>query len=194
MERARIEAIAREAGTLYGVPFELIAGVIQTESAWNESAKSSAGASGLMQLMPKTFAWLGFDPSKIMEPTTNIAAGVKYLSQLLANYGGSWALAAMAYNGGPGTVDAAIKRAGSTDPDQVSAQIKAKETREYWGRVLNWAAAFGGQISATQARAQIEVNSVSSNVRTWATTEAGKAIVLLIAAGGLFILMRGIRG
>jgi soluble lytic murein transglycosylase-like protein len=191
MARADYELIARNASTKWGVPFELIAGVIQTESAWNAGARSSAGAQGLMQLMPKTFTWLGYNLAAILDPATNIDAGTKYLSQMLDRYNGSWALAAMAYNGGPGTVDSAIKRAGSSDPDAVSRQIKAAETRAYWAKVLNWAAAFAGKITTTEARAAAAVAEVSEDVKSWATSGTGILLLGLIAAGLIIGVSRG---
>jgi soluble lytic murein transglycosylase-like protein len=194
LSRADLETIARNTAAQYGVPVELVFGVIQTESAWNPNASSWAGAKGLMQLMPKTFAGLGFNPGMILDPATNVSAGVKYLSQMLKRYSGSWALAAMAYNGGPGTVDAAILRANSHDPQAVSNQIRAAETKAYWVKVLNWAGVVAGKMTAAEARVQNAAVTVSSDVFEWAHGTAGKSVLLLLAAGSLALLFRGLRG
>ena len=90
-------------GAKYGVAPELIAAVMQAESGFNPNAGSSAGARGLMQLMPGTFRGLGVR-GKITDPNANIEAGTKYLSQMLAKVGGDVEKALRAYNAGPGAI------------------------------------------------------------------------------------------
>lgn len=111
------------------VPLALALSVMQQESHFSESAKSHAGAMGLMQLMPDTYFefigrpdlyWKKVKPLKgaaraeliarrnavaatAMEPETNIHYGVKMLSKLLKRYGeGRLGMVIAAYNGGPG--------------------------------------------------------------------------------------------
>ncbi len=79
----------------------LVHSVIQVESNYNPYAVSSAGAQGLMQLMPKTAKQLGVKDS--FDPRQNIEAGVKYLKQLKDQYQDD-KLALAAYNAGPGSV------------------------------------------------------------------------------------------
>ena len=72
----------------------------KTESGFNSSAVSSAGATGLMQFMPATAKGLGVDAT---DPASSIDGAARYLSQLSTRFG-STDLALAAYNAGPGTV------------------------------------------------------------------------------------------
>jgi hypothetical protein len=87
----------------HAVDAALVQAVIHAESAFNPRARSSAGAQGLMQLMPQTAARLGVaDP---FDAEQNIDAGVRYLAELLRRYDQDLRLAVAAYNAGPGAVE-----------------------------------------------------------------------------------------
>jgi soluble lytic murein transglycosylase-like protein len=76
----------------------LIASFIDVESGWNPHALSKKGAMGLMQLMPQTARRFGaFDPYDIEQ---NIAAGTRYLTSLMWEFGGDMRLVAAAYYAG----------------------------------------------------------------------------------------------
>jgi membrane-bound lytic murein transglycosylase B len=92
-----------EASATYGVDEKLLKAVAKAESNFNPSAVSSAGAIGIMQLMPSTAAGLGVSDS--FDARENILGGAKYLSQLLAKYNGDTSLALAAYNAGSARVD-----------------------------------------------------------------------------------------
>ena len=74
-----IEALCWE----YGVDYEMVKAVIQTESSWNHKAVSTSGAIGLMQVLPST-AMSEFQTPKedLFDPYVNVTVGIKYLSKL----------------------------------------------------------------------------------------------------------------
>jgi soluble lytic murein transglycosylase-like protein len=96
--RQQIQATAAQ----YGVNGDLVDAVAWQESRYNARAKSSAGAMGVMQLMPGTARQLGVsDPH---DANQNIAGGTAYLREQLVRFGNNVPLALAAYNAGPGAV------------------------------------------------------------------------------------------
>jgi soluble lytic murein transglycosylase len=121
----------------------LIAGVIYAESKFVDST-SSAGALGLMQLLPSTAHFIAdrsggtaFTTEDLSTPEINIAYGSWYLRYLLDRYGGDEVLALAAYNGGMGNVDRWVADARSRGERLDVADIPFPETRAYVGRVLD---------------------------------------------------------
>ncbi|WP_424832863.1 lytic transglycosylase domain-containing protein [Ruegeria sp.] len=100
----------------------LVLAVISVESAGREKAVSSAGAQGLMQLMPATAARFGVKDSMIAEQ--NIAGGVKYLDWLMEEFGDDPILVLAGYNAGEG----AVRKHSGVPP--------YAETRDYVPKVL----------------------------------------------------------
>ena len=130
---ADYDALIQQAAAKYGIDPTLIKAVIHTESSYNPSAESSAGAKGLMQLMDGTARSLGVTDS--FDPQQNIEGGTKFLSYLLGKYGGNEQAALAAYNAGPGRVDRAGIR---TNGDfQALMDRLPEETRQYVSKVLN---------------------------------------------------------
>ena len=98
-----LDAIIVEAAERYSLTPALIRAVIQTESGFDPMAVSTAGAQGLMQLMPALSKELGVEDP--FNPRQNIMAGSQYLSALLSYYNGDLPLALASYNAGPGMVE-----------------------------------------------------------------------------------------
>ena len=126
----------------------LVHAITRQESAFDQRARSSAGALGLMQLMPytarQTAARLKLAYSKgrlTSDPGYNVRLGTAYLDQMVTKYGGSYVLALAAYNAGPNAVARWIKANGDprdfeTDPVRWIERIPYSETRDYVRRVL----------------------------------------------------------
>lgn len=125
-DRQRIEKTIQKAAAKYNLAPALIKAVIRAESNFEVAAVSSAGAQGLMQLMPKTAEGLGVDDPFDIEQ--NIDGGSKYLRKMLDRFGGNVPKALAAYNAGPGTV---LKYEG---------RVPYPETRQYVKRVLRFSA------------------------------------------------------
>lgn len=122
LERQVAPVVARVART-HGLEPALLLALVQVESGFNPRARSHKGAQGLGQLMPATAARFGVrDP---FDPDQNLEGAARYLSHLLALFGGDRQLALAAYNAG----EAAVMRHGMRIPPY-------PETRRYVPAVL----------------------------------------------------------
>jgi soluble lytic murein transglycosylase len=137
--QSEIETVAQ---TYHMDPY-LVAAVARTESGFNPTARSGAGALGLMQLLPDTADWVTtFDSWKgpkepvLTDPKDNLELGTCYLSYLLHRFDTRVAAIA-AYNAGPNRVASWIEKAGGAD-SFTAADIPYKETRDFVSRVDHW--------------------------------------------------------
>ncbi|MGD0520089.1 MAG: lytic transglycosylase domain-containing protein [Terracidiphilus sp.] len=92
-----------KAGHEHNLDVDLLASLVKAESNGHVRAVSSAGAQGLMQLMPGTASELGVKDS--FEPAQNVRGGTAYLDAMLTRYHDNLAKALAAYNAGPDAVD-----------------------------------------------------------------------------------------
>jgi len=123
LRRDRFDDLIREAAEAYDVPFSFIKAVIRVESDFQPEAISSAGAMGLMQLMPATAEELKVtDP---FDPRQNVFGGTKLLRRLIDRYDGDINLILSAYNAGGG----AVARYDG---------IPYRKTRQYVASVYRW--------------------------------------------------------
>ena len=117
-----LSGLISEASQKYKVDPKLLSAIAEVESGGNQDETSSAGAVGVMQLMPETAASLGVNP---YDKQQNVEGGAKYLRQMLDTFGGDVSKAVAAYNAGP----QAVKDYGGIPP--------YKETQNYVNKVLD---------------------------------------------------------
>ena len=139
-------------------------GLIRQESRFIMNAQSSAGASGLMQVMPSTGRWVAkkigltdFVQDMLTDVRTNILLGANYMNMVLGSMDGSQVLATAAYNAGPGRLRS--WRSSLTRPMDATVFIETMpyyETRSYVKNVMTnatyYAALFEGKPQSLKAR------------------------------------------
>lgn len=123
----------------------LIMGLIHQESYYNPNAKSSVGATGLMQLMPATgkelAGRLGVSP-RLTDPKTNIRLGTAHFRMLVNLFGGNTELAIASYNAGQGRVAQWRRAAPGRPMDEFLESIPYRETRTYVKHVVMLGSAY----------------------------------------------------
>lgn len=125
-----IDKAVKKAAKKYRVDERFIKAVIKQESSFDPYSKSSAGAMGLMQLMPATAKSLGVnDPYNIDQ---NVDGGTKYLKDMLDSYGNCKELALAAYNAGPN----AVRRRNVSSVSDIYKM--PRETRGYVKQVMKY--------------------------------------------------------
>lgn len=117
-----LTAMVEDAARKYHVDPKLVSAIAEVESGGNQDVTSSAGAIGVMQLMPDTAASLGVNP---YDKKSNIEGGAKYLREMLDAFDGDVRRAVAAYNAGP----QAVRDYGGVPPYQ--------ETQNYVNKVLD---------------------------------------------------------
>jgi soluble lytic murein transglycosylase len=154
-----LDTIEREAERA-ALPSAFVLALIRAESAWNPSARSRAGARGLMQLMPQTAAHvarsLGLSAEPLNDPAHNIRLGTTYLGRRVKELKGNVVLATGAYNAGLGAV-----RRWLAEPlppwDLWIETVPYKETREYIPRVLAFSVLYDWRIDGSPERVSARI-------------------------------------
>jgi soluble lytic murein transglycosylase len=140
----------------------LVLGLVRQESRFIAAIKSSAGAAGLMQLMPATAKWVAgrmgmqdYSWARVTDANVNAALGTYYLRHVLDDLDGSPVLAAAAYNAGPGRARK-WRDTRALEGAIYAETIPFNETRDYVKKVMNntmyYAALLGGQARSLKAR------------------------------------------
>lgn len=127
----------------YNIPKDVIYAVIKVESGFDPEAESSAGAIGLMQMIPSTFEWLTGEEhlneklpvSKLRDPEVSIRYGTYYLAYLYRSFDYNWHSVFAAYNGGEGNVRKWLKNSEYSDGEGNLTHIPFSETRSYVSKV-----------------------------------------------------------
>ena len=125
---------------MHSVPEELVFAVIKVESNFDPDVVSSAGAIGLMQMLPSTYEWLTsklgdvYSEYGLYDPETNIKYGTYYLQYLYSRFG-SWEKAVIAYNWGEGNFSKFLEDNGYESGDYDS--IPVGETKNYVKKVMH---------------------------------------------------------
>lgn len=137
-----------------GLDRSILYSIIRTESAFMTDARSPTGALGLMQLMPatgrETARRIGArlaNTRTLLEPTKNIMIGSAYLKQMFERFGGSFSLAAAAYNAGPHRVQRWLPKSRCVPADIWIDTIPFTETRRYVRRAAFHATLYQWRLS-----------------------------------------------
>jgi peptidoglycan lytic transglycosylase len=156
----------RDVMRTYTAPLNLdeayVYGLIRQESRFISDARSSAGAQGLMQLMPSTARWVArkagikdFRPTRVIQVNTNLALGTWYLRYVLDVFDNQPVMAAAAYNAGPGRARQ-WRDARPMEGIIYAETIPFNETRDYVKKVMSnaayYAASFGQQVRSLKQR------------------------------------------
>jgi soluble lytic murein transglycosylase len=145
----------------------LIHALTRQESEFNTSIVSSAGAVGLMQLLPSTAKmvakWHGETYSKknlSADPAYNVSLGTAFLHRLISNYDGSYMMALAGYNAGPGRIRQWVRKFGdprevSVDPIDWIERIPFTETRDYVHKIMESAQVYRSRLRGDHAPLQL---------------------------------------
>ena len=132
----------RAAATEFSLDPAYVASVVLAESSFDAEAVSSAGAIGLMQIMPSTGEWIAgklddaFDVQRLYEPSVNLRYGCWYLRFLLDRYDGDMRTASTAYHQGQGRVDEWLQDPEYSQDGRTLTAISSAVTDTYVSRIM----------------------------------------------------------
>jgi len=163
--RSVFEKFANSAGVSYSWAY----GIARSESLFMRDIRSSAGAIGVMQLMPETgrrtareiqLPWSGL--ATLTDSSSNIRLGTHYLGKMFTRFGDNRILATAAYNAGPLRVEKWLPESGNLDPRIWIENIPYNETRAYVRRVLTDDAIFHWRMTGQQRRLSSELPMIAA--------------------------------
>lgn len=163
-----------DAAQRHGVDPRLAVEVGIAESGLNQSLVSTAGAIGIMQLMPATATELGVDPH---DAAQNIEGGVRYLKQQLDRFA-AWDKALAAYNWGPNSVAASVQENGP-----IWLSFAPRETQDYVAKIL-------GNLQSAQTGTVATIAKVQQATEMFRGLNKSQQTLLLlaVAGGGIYLL------
>lgn len=150
----------------------LVYAIIRRESAFSTDARSTAGALGLMQLMPATArhaAQRKLRRQELVNAGLNIALGTQYLRELIDKFNGHQVLAIAAYNAGPNRVLRWLPEEGAMPMDVWIDTLPYAETRRYVRAVLAFAAVYEWQLGRAITRLQVRMGTAPDGMQGTST-------------------------
>lgn len=168
-----IASLVRSEARAQGVPEEVAVAVAKIESSFRQYDQqgrvttSSAGAQGVMQLMPGTAKWLGVDASDTLQ---NVQGGVRYLAMLGRQFGGDWVKAAGAYNAGPTRMTDWVDRGRALPAETTSymgefgkvVKTVGSDVGKFGGQVVTANDATAGVTTAQESALQVQFDAITA--------------------------------
>jgi len=156
-----------------GLDTAWVMALMRQESAFQPDARSSAGARGLMQLMPKTGRYVAKllkqrrpQISDFYKPDTNIKLGTHYLKKNLRDFKQNKVLTTAAYNAGPHRVSKWLPDGKRMDADIWTETIPFKETRGYVQRIMSYASIYDHKLGYNITRVSHRMQDINADPQT----------------------------
>lgn len=178
---APILTVLQNAANSSGVPLPILESVAQQESSYNPSAVSSAGAVGLMQIMPANFA--SFGVTNPTDPQQSANAGANYLAQLYQQYG-NWNQALVAYNQGPTALaNNGVYSSSQAYADSILANAGMTDSVSMGPAALDFSGGSGFDASGFDLSAPLVDSSGNLSTVAWVGVGVAALAVAWMAAG-----------
>jgi len=156
-----------------GLDTSWVMALMRQESAFQPDARSSAGARGLMQIMPKTGRYVARllkqrrpKIADLYKPETNIKLGTHYLKKNLKKFNANKVLTTAAYNAGPHRVSKWLPKTGNMDADIWTETIPFKETRGYVQRIMSYASIYDHKLNYDITRVSQRMSKINTDLKT----------------------------
>jgi tape measure domain-containing protein len=175
---AQFKSLIEKSAKSSGVPANLIASVIQTESHWNPNAVSETGVKGLAQFTKPTGSYYGISPTDRTNVEKNIDAAGRYLADLIKRFGGNLEKAVTAYNGGGDKQYASKvlglygKQSTSESPEMIATQTQLNEVLKAKQKLQDaYASQNGALVLQAEKQLDLEIRKVNELDKEYKRTE-----------------------